>query len=200
MIVRQTSTPVNQRVLCFDMETFAAGFADPEWVPQKITCIAWAFLGETVRSTIPWGGGMGPQQAWWTKEGRRNMMLPFDEALRQAEVLTGHNIARFDLRVWNAECLRVGIEPFRGPVIIRDTMRLVGNPKGYKKGLDNIAVALGAEEHKIPLNWQEWDDAYEDPTWATVIDRCESDVVLQSQVLEKMDDRDLLRADYVWEA
>lgn len=35
-----------ETVLDFDIETVAAGFADPDWVPQKITCVAWSWIGE----------------------------------------------------------------------------------------------------------------------------------------------------------
>ena len=43
---------VTPRVLDFDVETVAAGFADPDWVPQKITCVAWSWVG----STFKWSG------------------------------------------------------------------------------------------------------------------------------------------------
>ena len=33
------------RILDFDCETLAAGFADPEWVPNRITAIAWSWIG-----------------------------------------------------------------------------------------------------------------------------------------------------------
>ncbi len=58
-------------ILDFDIETVAAGFGDPEWVPQKITCVAWSWIGdEQVESRIcgPFGIFGRPEA---TKCGRR---------------------------------------------------------------------------------------------------------------------------------
>src|SRR6187551_823836 len=50
LTIRRLSRPEREerplRILDFDVETVAAGFADPNWVPQKITCVAWSWIGE----------------------------------------------------------------------------------------------------------------------------------------------------------
>lgn len=192
--IQPTGSP--RRVLDFDLETLAGGYADPAWVPDKITCISASWVGEEKVHT--WVTG---QDGYWSRTERaRRVLQPFYELLREADMVTGHNIARFDLRVFNAEAMRCGVEPIR-QILIEDTMRILRS-KGFKKGLDNIAVELQVAGRKKQMNWAEWDLAYEDPSWAEVIERCESDVILHKQVREEMLRRGWLqgRARSVWRA
>ena len=182
------------RILDFDIETLAAGYADPSWVPDKITCISASWIGEDKVHT--WVTG---QKDYWSRAGRaRTVLQPFYELLREADVLTGHNIVRFDLRVFNAEAMRCGVEPIRR-IFVEDTMRIL-KAKGYKKGLDNIAVELGVDGRKKAMSWAEWDLAYEDPTWAEVIERCESDVRLHKMIRVEMHRRGWLKPITTWAA
>lgn len=192
--IQQTGSP--KRILDFDMETLAAGYADPNWVPDKITCISASWIGDDEIHT--WITG---QKHYWSREGRaRTVLRPFYELLRDADMVTGHNIHRFDLRVFNAEAMRCGVEPIRR-ILVEDTMRVLRS-KGFKKGLDNIAVELDVPGRKKQMNWAEWDLAYEDPSWSEVIERCESDVRLHKLVREEMRRRGWLqdRARSVWRA
>lgn len=176
------------------METLAAGYADPAWVPDKITCISASWVGEDEVHT--WIAG---QTDWWSREGRaRTMLRPFWGLLSKADVVTGHNIRRFDLRVFNAEAMRCGVEPIRR-IKAEDTMGIL-RAKGYKKGLDNIAVELGVDGRKKAMSWAEWDLAYEDPSWAEVIERCESDVRLHKQIRVEMNRRGWLKGVTTWVA
>lgn len=182
------------RILDFDMETLAAGYADPAWVPDKITCISASWVGEDEIHT--WIAG---QKDWWSREGRaRTMLRPFWKLLSKADVVTGHNIKRFDLRVFNAEAMRCGVEPIRR-VKVEDTMAIL-RTKGYRKGLDNIAVELGVDLKKKSMSWAEWDLAYEDPTWAEVIERCETDVRVHKLIRVEMHRRGWLKGVTTWVA
>ena len=184
-------TPIPQtdslRILDFDLETLAAGYADPAWVPDKITCISASWIGED--EVYTWTTG---QRGYWSRRERaRKVLRPFYELLAQADVVTGHNIERFDLRVFNAEAMRCNVEPVRR-ILVEDTMRVLRS-KGFKKGLDNIAVELDVPGRKKAMSWAEWDRAYEDPTWAEVIERCETDVRLHKMVREEMRRRGWLK-------
>lgn len=194
LVVPMTSVPL--RILDFDIETLAAGFDDPNWVPQKITCISASWVGDD--EVHSWMVG---QRGYWSRKARaRKVLKPFYRMLAEADMVTGHNIRRFDLGVFNAEAMRCGTEPIRH-ILAEDTMRVLRS-KGFKKGLDNIAVELGVPGRKLALNWAEWDYAYEDPTWATVRERCESDVRLHKLVREEMRRRGWLRPSAVstWRA
>jgi len=181
------------RILDFDLETIAAGFADPEWVPQKITCVAWSWIGSDEVRVETCGGSRGlyeePQQ-------RRNMLSLFLRDFAQADMVTGHNLLRFDLPVLNADLMRLNLPPI-GPVLVQDTMRLPRS-KGFKKGQDNLAGLLETYERKLALDWQQWEEAYAQPGWPTVMDRCRSDVVMHKEMRALMLQRGILKAPRVW--
>ena len=180
------------RILDFDVETVAAGFADPDWVPQKVTCVAWSWIGEdTVSSRI-----CTPLGLFGDPSLRCEMLVPLLEQIRQAEMLTGHNIERFDLPVINAECMRLGLEPIR-TVLVQDTMRLF-RAKGFKKGQDNLGGLLKIPAKKMALDWQAWQDAYDETDWQTIRDRCESDVTMHKQMREKLLGLGYLRSPRQW--
>jgi DNA polymerase elongation subunit (family B) len=185
-----TSAP--KRVLDFDVETVAAGFADPNWVPQKITCVAWSWIGEDkVHSRICTTEGLYGKPFL-----RKKMLEPLLEAIDRADMLTGHNIVRFDLPVINSECLRLGLPSLKGQ-LVQDTMALV-KTKGFKKGQDNLIELTGVPIPKQALTWQGWEDAYEEPGWKTVVERCESDVMGHKVLREKMLERGWLRPPRRW--
>jgi hypothetical protein len=70
------------------VETVAAGFDDPQWVPQKVTCVAWSWIdGDGPRSRIATSDGL------FTKpELRAEMLSPLVEAITQADIVTGHRV------------------------------------------------------------------------------------------------------------
>lgn len=180
------------RILDFDIETIAAGFADPNWVPQKITCVAWSWVGEDrVHSRIASTKGL-----FEYPELRARMLKDLLFQIARADMLTGHNIVRFDLPVINSECLRLGLEPVREK-LVQDTMNLV-RTKGFKKGQDNIGELLAVSIEKKTLSWQGWQDAYAEKGWKGVVERCESDVLMHKQMRQQMLDRGWLRPPRLW--
>lgn len=181
-----------KRILDFDIETIAAGFADPEWVPQKITCVAWSWVGsEKVESRI-----CGPGGIFGKPERRARMLRPLLKAISEADMLTGHNISRFDLPVLNAECMRLGLSPIRRAVV-QDTIKLVRS-KGFKKGQDVLGRLHRVPSEKLALDWQAWQDAYDESGWPTVRERCESDVLMHKHLRERLLAEDHLKPARVW--
>ena len=124
------------------------------------------------------------------------MIAMFLEAYSQADMLTGHNIIRFDLPVLQADLLRNDYPPLRAK-LVQDTIRMV-RTKGFKKGQDNLSTLLHNPVQKQSMNWQEWDDAYLESDWQTVIDRVTSDVrghkILRAEMLR----RGWLRRPIMW--
>lgn len=115
------------------------------------------------------------------------MLSAFREAYDEADTVTGHNVIRFDLPVLNSDYLRHGY-PSLGPKRVQDTIRIV-KTKGFKKGQDNLSTLVANPVQKMPLNWQEWQDAYDEADWGTVIERCVSDVrghkLLRAEMLRR---------------
>ena len=182
------------RILDFDIETVSAGFDDPNWVPQKITCVAWSWVGSDEVTSLT----CSPTGVFGKPKRRAIMLRPLLREIAAADMLTGHNIARFDLPIINAECMRLGLDPIRS-AHIQDTMRLVRS-KGFKKGQDNLGVLLKTLEQKLDLNWQEWQDAYDQDGWENIRRRCESDVVMHKEVRARLLELDLLKPPTHWRA
>jgi DNA polymerase elongation subunit (family B) len=180
------------RILDFDIETVAAGFADPEWVPQKITCVAWSWLdSDEVESRI-----CGPGGIFGYPNRRAKMLKPLLEAIGKADMVTGHNIIRFDLPVINAEAMRLGLPPIREKRV-QDTIRFIRS-KGFKKGQDVLGSLLRLNQEKLSLNWQDWQDAYDDYGWKTVRQRAESDVLMHKELRAELLNLDILKPPTLW--
>lgn len=181
-----------KRILDFDVETVAAGFADPEWVPQKITCVAWSWVGsDRVESRV-----CGPAGIFGNPERRTRMLKPFLAAFEQADMVTGHNLLRFDLPVIHAEIMRLRLPPLK-PVRVQDTIRLL-RTKGFKKGQDVLGRLYRLEEQKLSLNWQDWQDAYDEPGWPTIRARAESDVAMHKELRAELVTLRYLKPPRVW--
>lgn len=181
-----------RRILDFDIETVAAGFADPDWVPQKITCVAWSWVdSDFVESRI-----CGPEGIFGDPSARARMLQPLLDEIAQADIVTGHNLIRFDIPIVNSECMRLGFDPIR-EVKVQDTMR-VFRSKGFKKGQDNLGRLFKIQNEKLALDWQAWQDAYDEPDWETIRERAESDVLMHKELREEMLRRDILKPPVVW--
>ena len=179
-----------KRILDFDLETLAAGYADPAWVPDKITVAAWAWVQHPTETSGVRSLSTG-KDGFFSKRIRGERLRPLLEAIDEADILTGHNLLRFDLRVLNAECMRCGL-PTLGRQRVEDTI-VLPKSKGFKKGQDDMSVTLGNPLRKKTMNWAEWDEAYEEEGWPEVIERCESDVLQHMALREKVRERGLLR-------
>lgn len=180
-----------RRTLDFDIETVASGFADPEWVPQTVTAWACSWVDEEQVNYR-----LLPVRHLHDTDERRRFLAPLLDYIAEAEMLTGHNIRRFDLPVLNAEAMRLGL-PTIGSVLTQDTIRLPKS-KGFKKGMDNIGVLLGVPEEKLPLNWQSWQNAYAESDMGTVRERVVSDVRMHKMLRQRMMDCGWLEAPRVW--
>ena len=191
-MIRATFRIRPTRILDFDIETVAAGFADPDWVPQKVTCVAWSWVGsDKVESRV-----CGPAGIFGKPAKRAQMLKPFLRELEKADVVTGHNIVRFDLPVLNAEVMRLRL-PVLGAVRVQDTMRLARS-KGFKKGQDVLGRLFRLEEQKLSLNWQDWQDAYDEPGWPTIRRRAESDVAMHKELRVALKRLDYVRPPQWW--
>lgn len=179
----RTSSPRPRRVLDWDLEARAAGYGDPQWVPQHVTAIAWSWCdSEDVFYSTQLDG-----EGW---------IEPFLEAYSEADMLTGHNLLRYDLPTLQADLLRDGYPPLASK-LVQDTMRIV-KTKGFKKGQDNISTLIQNPIQKMPLNWQEWENAYKEPGWRTVIERVCSDVLGHKLMRLEMLERGWLRPAVRW--
>lgn len=160
-------------------------------MPNRTVCWAYAWADERVVTVEAL-----PVAEFYDKEARRKFLLPLLAAIEEADVVTGHNIIRFDLPILMSECLLLGL-PTLDPVLVQDTIRLPRS-KGFKKGQDNMAHALGVVQEKLPLNWAEWEAAYGERTLETVKERCASDVLMHLEMRQRMLEEGWLKAPRIW--
>jgi hypothetical protein len=164
----------------------AAGYADPEWVPSRVTAIAWSWLGEDAvqtRTILDYAKNL-PTFLAMNFLGCKPMLEEFVAVFNQADAVTGHNIQRFDLGVMNAELMRLHL-PVLQPKRVIDTIRLVRS-KGFKKGQDVIADVLDVPAEKKAMNWAQWQRAYAEPGWPEVRERVSGDVAQHKLLLGRL--------------
>jgi hypothetical protein len=198
MKIKVTKNPF--KVLYFDCETVAAGFADPDWVPNRVTCIAWSWEGEE------------KVHSYTRREGAELMFSKFLDVYNKSDVVIAHNILRFDLGVINSDLMRLKAEGKKlqtlSSKLVQDTIKLPKS-KGFKKGLDDLSVLLGVPIEKLSMNHRQWEEAYDwdkiiegkPPTkkdWETIKKRCESDVLLLKLVRQKLAELGMLKTPSLW--
>lgn len=173
------------RVLDFDIEARAIGYGDPDWVPQEITAIAWSWVGEEHVECVLRTAGV------------KRMLSRFVRAYADADVVTGHNIRRFDLPLLNAELLRNGLCALAAKQT-QDTLREIVRTKGMKRDQDNLLKLFRIEEEKLPLSWQDWQSAYEEKGWPVIRERVIGDVRGHKLMRAEMLTRGWLKPARLW--
>lgn len=170
-----------ERILVYDLETYATGFADPAWVPQVITCVGWKWLGaERVFSEVSITYAEAGSMPHLQKHAIHQMLHPFLRELEKADATVTYNGRRFDHPVLNGTMWYLGLPPLE-KVKVYD-LHDFGRVKGAKKGLDNVAVHLGAAEGKLALNHSQWTEGYLEKGWPKIQLRAKSDVLLTEEV------------------
>ena len=174
------------RILDFDVETLARGYADPEWVPSLITAIAWSWLGDDKVETVTILDYASDLDEYLHMSfiGCAEMLEEFVAVFNQADAYTGHNVTRFDVPSMNAELMRMQL-PTLKPKRCIDTIRLVRS-KGFKKGQDVMADVLDVPAEKKAMNWAQWQRAYAEPGWPEVRERVAGDVIQHKLLLGRL--------------
>lgn len=173
------------RVLDFDCEARATGYGDPNWVPQEVTAIAWSWIEDP---RIP---------VRLRCNGARRMLERFQEAYAKADIVTGHNIRKFDLPLINAECVRFGLPPL-SPKMTQDTLRDIVRTKGMKRDQSNLAKHFRLKVAKLALDWQDWQDAYAEKGWPDVRKRVVYDVAQHKLLRGAMIEEGWLKEGRMW--
>jgi hypothetical protein len=188
------------RVLVYDLETYATGFADPSWVPQVVTCVAWKWLGEPARKTCVSASTdfRDPDcpMPHLDPTAIGLMLEPFFGALEQADAVATYNGRRFDNPILNGTRWLIGQPPIDS--LLTYDLHDFGRTKGVKKGLDNTAVHLGAAAEKLAMNHAQWQEGYLEPGWGVIKARAKSDVVLTEQVFDLKKAAGWLKAPRLW--
>jgi len=133
------------------------------------------------------------------------MIDEFLQDYAEADMVTGHNLLRFDLPVLNADMIRLGLGVLPEK-LVQDTMKLK-KTKGLKKGQGNLAIMLGVRAKKRDMDWADWDAAYEWDAviegdvfvdWSKVVERCVTDVKQHKQLRKRLLEEGLLKPPILW--
>ena len=176
----------SRRILDFDIECVAAGFADPNWVPVTVTAYAYSWIGQDHVQVDAL-----PVRHFYNPRMRARFLRPLWAALEAADVWTGHNILRFDLPVLDGEALKLGL-PRLPARLVQDTIGI--RKIRAKKGQDVLSAVLGVVDDKLPLNWAQWEAAYGEKTLDTVKARVGGDVIQHKALRVAMADHGWLPA------
>ena len=135
------------RVLDFDIENRPLNYAGEDFTFSEITAIAWQFIGERTHYVLCLGD-----------VPFRTMLLGFVAAYVQADLVTGHNIIKHDLRILNGALLEEGLSPLP-PKLVCDTYADLKKKGGVSGSQESLAQMLGIRAKKIPMSQADWREA-----------------------------------------
>jgi hypothetical protein len=176
-------------VLDFDLENRPLNYVGEDFTFSEITAIAWKFIGEP-----------GPIYALCLGEvPPRTMLLGFVAAYIQADLVTGHNIIKHDLRILNGALLEEGLSPLP-PKMVCDTYLHLKRKGGVSGSQENLAKMLGVRSSKVGMSQTDWREANRlTPAGiAKTKRRCVGDVKQHIALRKELLRRNWLRAPSVW--
>jgi len=137
-----------QRVLDWDLENRPLNYVGDDFTFSEITAIAWKFIGDK-----------GPPTALCLGEVPfQTMLLGFVAAFVQADIVTGHNIIKHDLRILNGALLEAGLSPLP-PVMVSDTYLHLKRKGGVSGSQQELAHMLNVKSSKVGMSQSDWREA-----------------------------------------
>jgi hypothetical protein len=177
------------RVLDWDLENRPLNYVGDDFTFSEITAIAWKFIGEP-----------GPILSLCLGEVKATtMLLGFVAAYIQADLLTGHNIIKHDLRILNGALLEEGLSPLP-PKMVCDTYLHLKRKGGVSGSQENLAKMLGVRVPKQGMSQADWREANRltpegiDKTRRRVVGDVKQHIALRRELLK----RDWLKPPTVW--
>jgi hypothetical protein len=127
------------------------------------------------------------------------MLLGFLAAFVQADMVTGHNIIRHDLRILNGALLEEGLSPLP-PILVSDTYRDLKRRGGVSGSQESLANMLGVRAPKAGMSQAAWREANRlTPAGiALTRKRVTADVRQHIQVRRELLKRDWLHPPRMW--
>jgi hypothetical protein len=168
------------RVLDFDIENRPLNYAGgDDFTFSEVTAIAWRL------------GNKGPISALCLGEVPfRTMLLGFVAAYVQADLVTGHNIIKHDLRILNGALLEEGLSPLP-PKMVCDTYTHLKRKGGVSGSQENLAKMLGVRVPKQGMSQADWREANRltpegiDKTRRRVVGDVKQHVALRRELLKR---------------
>lgn len=196
----------NRRLLCFDIETMPVGFSD--WDPEA----------EIVAICSYWIGEKAKPKYWLVRpENVKQTLKEFQQEYKQADLVVGQYIRKFDLPTINGALMMHGL-PMLEQKMTSDTKDDWGKKRGVSASLESFLVYyqtmdrmvnVHGKMYKAHLGKAHWRLIYRalcslrSDTWsqaqlALLRSRCEGDVIATAKVFKKMTKLGHLSAPKVW--
>jgi len=177
------------RTLDVDLENRPLNYVGDDFTFSEITAIAWKFIGEP-----------GPIDCLCLGEVPfRTMLLGFVAAYVQADLVTGHNIIKHDLRILNEALLEEGLSPLP-PKMVCDTYLHLKRKGGVSGSQESLAAMLKVTSRKVGMSQADWREANRltpegiDKTRRRVVGDVKQHIALRRELLK----RDWLKPPQVW--
>lgn len=152
MIEVETSTR-KLKILSFDLEARPLAWYGGDFVTKQPTAIAWKWVGSRTRPEVEVIGKSGRSANVLDEE--TDMIEVFREAYDEADVVIGHFVRDFDLKVLDGACMRLGL-PVLGEKLTCCTKNDLHATSGISKSMENLSAMLEAKHQKFPMNTALW--------------------------------------------
>lgn len=184
------------RILDFDVEARPDAFLGGDLTTRSLTSISacWVDSPEELHTWQLVADGR-PHM-----EQLREMLEGFREMYDQADIVTGHNILRYDLPVVSGHMVYAGLKPL-GDTLAQDTQ--LHGPKAalsYSRSMENMGLMLGLPAGKHHMSNHDWKqvNTLDAHLVAGALERVTSDVRLHVQLRAAMLRLGLLTEPSVW--
>lgn len=178
------------RVLDLDLENRPLNYVGDDFTFSEITAIAWKFIGEP-----------GPIDCLCLGEVPfRTMLLGFAAAFVQADLITGHNVRKHDLRILNGALLEEGLSPLP-PKLVCDTYTDLKKKGGVSGSQENLAKMLNVKSSKVGMSQYDWREANRLTAKGIALTRRRVTADVRQHILLRKEllKRDWLRAPRMWQ-
>lgn len=133
------------RILNFDCEARPLSWISADFVSKEITAIAAKFIHDNKRPTV-WLLGLDEPV---------KMLEGFRKMYDQADMVTGHNIRRYDLPCLNAAMVEYGL-PALSDKLTHDTYHDLIKKSGLSFSQASLGAMLGLTADKVGMNQVAW--------------------------------------------
>jgi DNA polymerase elongation subunit (family B) len=133
------------RILDFDTECRPMHYSEFRDESQ-ITAIAWGWVGEKRIDCAVLAQDLCNEQ---------EMLAEFLEVYREADLVTGHYIAKHDLPLITDHCMRFGWA-LPASKLVQDTRTLLPRVRGLGLSQENLATLYRLDQKKHHMNGRKW--------------------------------------------
>jgi len=134
------------KVLDLDTEVLPGHWIGGDFVSKVMTAVAWKWFDSREAVQCMTHYSYTPEQ----------MAEAIRDQIREADVVVGHYIRGFDLRIINGALMRGEHEPL-DQVLAHDTKLDLLTTHGRSLSQKNLAAMLGIRQPKVDVNLTEWE-------------------------------------------